>query len=141
MNSPSIKFKFSPKEKTFFKKSGIASLYLFGSQAVGAACPMSDFDFGILLEGYKPLPRLKQNALYDGLLEMFESKINRVCNIDIVFLREVSLQLQFQVINDGKVLYEGDPKARADYHEKIIEAYADFLPYQRIFEQATLARI
>lgn len=61
--------------------------------------------------------------------------------MDIVFLNEAPLQLQFQVIGKGTVLYEGDPITRADYHERIFEAYADFLPYQRMFEQATIARL
>ena len=135
------RFVFSKKEKAFFKKSGIACVYLFGSQATGVAGPMSDFDFGILLEGYKPLPRQRRNALYDGLLEIFESKIKRLCNVDIVFLREAPLQFQFHAIRDGKVVFEANARARADWHEKIMEAYADFLPLQSIFENATLARI
>ena len=136
-----VKLYFSPKEKVFFNQSGIACLYLFGSQATGAAGPMSDFDFGILMEGYKPLSRKKRNALYDGLLEILESKIKRLCNIDIVFLREAPLQLQFHAISVGKVIFESNARARADYHEKITEAYADFLPLQSIFENAAMARI
>ncbi len=141
MKNEHIKFQFSSKEKGFLQKSGINVVYLFGSRATNTAGPLSDYDFSILLMGHAPLPRKRRNEIYNGLLEIFESKIKKLCNIDIVFLNEASLQLQFQVIGEGEVLYELDAKARADYHAKIMEAYADFLPLQRIFEQATLARI
>ncbi len=132
----------TPADTQALEHLGIAALYLFGSRAQGVEGPMSDFDFAVLVRDRKQYQdRPFRNKTYDTLFDMFEKKIGFPCDIDIVFLHEASLQLQFHVVRQGKLLFEADPFLRANYHARVMEAHADFLPLQRIFHQATLARI
>ena len=133
---------FSADEKKELAKYGIAALYLFGSRAQGVNGPMSDFDFAVLPVNKSQFAiRAYRNEIYDKLYDIFEKKIGFPCNIDIVFLNEATLQLQFHVIQQGKVIFETDANLRANYHERVMEAHADFEPLQHIFHKATLARI
>lgn len=139
MKTKEINFNFSDKK---LKNLGVATVYLFGSQAEGAAKIYSDFDFGILLKNPKVLADFKKRKkIYDELYDIFSGKIKRLVNIDIVFLQDVYLQLQYHAISRGKIIYEADPKFSADYKEKVIEKYADFAPIRKEFQRAVLQRI
>lgn len=129
-----------PKEK--LEKLGVSVVYLFGSQAEGTAKNFSDFDFGILLKDSKILFDFKERKkIYDNLYDIFSAQIKHLVNIDIVFLQDVYLQLQYHTISRGKIIYEEDPKISADYKEKVIEEYADFAPIRKEFHKAILERI
>ena len=133
---------FSSHESQFLKDHGVAAVYLFGSQAQGTASKASDFDVALLSEDPRGVPdRNMHHKIYDFVYDMIEPKLGRLANIDIVFLHEASLQLQYHVIRSGRVIWESNPKCRADYHEKIMEAHADFAPHREVFQAATLARI
>ncbi|NOR54563.1 MAG: hypothetical protein GQ536_10845 [Candidatus Aminicenantes bacterium] len=61
-------------------------------------------------------------------------------DVDIVYLQETSLHFQFQVISEGKILYDVNPIFRADHEERVIKDYLDFQPIERIFSEAILER-
>src|SRR3989344_6241271 len=112
---------------------GVAGVYLFGSQAMGTAGPASDFDVGVLVEDVRVLfDRRKRNVLYDALYDMLSSEIakevRRLCDIDIVFLQDVDLQLQYHVAKQGKPLFEKDSRSFSNFKEQVMEQYADFAP-------------
>lgn len=139
MNSKNIIFNL-PKEE--LEKLGVSTVYLFGSQAEGTAHDSSDFDFGVLLNNSKVLFDFQERKkIYDNLYDIFSAQIKHLVNIDIVFLQDVYLQLQYHAINRGKIIYEKDPKISADYKEKVIEKYADFAPIRKEFHRAILERI
>lgn len=139
MKTTEINFNF-PDEK--LEKLGVATVYLFGSQAEGSAKSRSDFDFGILLKNPKVLADFKtRKKTYNELYDIFSEKIKRLVNIDIVFLQDVYLQLQYHAVSRGKIIYEADPNFSADYKEKVMENYADFAPIRKEFHQAILERI
>lgn len=139
MKAKEINFNFPDKR---LEKLGVSTVYLFGSQAADAAKNYSDFDFGILLKNYKILFDFEERKkIYNELYDIFSGKIKRLVNIDIVFLQDVYLQLQYHAISRGKIIYEADPKFSADYKERVIEKYADFAPIRKEFHQAILERI
>lgn len=139
MKALEINFNFPDKR---LEKLGVSTVYLFGSQAEGTAKSRSDFDFGILLKNQKaPADFKERKKIYDELYGIFSEKIKRLVNIDIVFLQDVYLQLQYHAISRGKIIYEADPKFSADYKEKVMEKYADFAPIRKEFQQAILERI
>lgn len=139
MNSKNIIFNLPQKK---LEELGVSVVYLFGSQAEGTAKNSSDFDFGILLKNPKILFDFKERKkIYDNLYDIFSGQIKQLVNIDIVFLQDVYLQLQYHTISRGKIIYEKDPKISADYKEKIIEKYADFAPIRKEFHKAILERI
>ncbi len=124
---------FTDSEKKLFKDLGIRALILFGSQAQETANSASDFDIGVLGRSEK--------SVYDALYDLLAKKINRLVNIDIVFLDTAPMELQSHLAKNGKVLYQKTPQVFANYREQVMREYADFEPLRKIFQQATLARI
>ncbi|MBI4209558.1 MAG: nucleotidyltransferase domain-containing protein [Deltaproteobacteria bacterium] len=124
------------------ERLGIAGVFLFGSQAQGLARETSDYDFGILIKDYKVLSDTSQkNSIYDRLYDLFSSQIQKLVNIDIVFLQSADLQLQYHVVSSGNLLYLGDASIVSDFIERTIEFYADFAPHRKIFHESILGRI
>ncbi len=119
---------------------GVSTLYLFGSRAQGIARATSDYDVGLLLKD----PSILQHgteALYLAVYDLLQDLVTEPVNMDIVFLDQAPLQLRYHVIRDGQVLYDGDLLRRARFEQRTLEEHADFEPYRRMFEEATLARI
>ncbi len=129
-------------EREKMEELGVAGIFLFGSQAQGAASLASDFDFAVLLKDRKTVYDYRQRArVYDELYDMIAGQIQRLCDIDIVFVQAADLQFQFHVARDGALLYVGDEKIVSDFLERTMEAYADFAPLRRQFHEAILHRI
>lgn len=117
--------------------SGVAVAYLFGSSATGLKHKKSDIDIGIIFKNGLPESTLMTyTKLYTLFSEIFPDK-----EIDIVFLEDAPLSLQFEAIKYGKVLYEKDTNLRLDYEEKTMLKYADFLPLEEEMERTILERI
>ncbi len=86
--------------------------------------------------GYPLSSLVTYNKLYALFSEIFQSN-----EIDIIFLEDAPLSLQFEAIKYGKVLYEKDTNVRLDYEEKTMLKYADFLPLEEEMERVILERI
>lgn len=124
------------------KQLGVAGVFLFGSQAVGATHANSDYDFGILLTQREILfDYKKRNIVYDQLYDLLATQIQQLVNIDIVFLQDTDLQLRYHVLRDGQLQYVGDQKVVSDFMEQTMELYCDFAPLRKEFQAAVLARI
>lgn len=134
------KFILSPKTKQQLKRLGVATLYLFGSRAQGLAGPLSDYDFGILMKKTKYDYEKIYNSLYDILSPLCPRKFPNDI-IDIVFLDRVSLELQINVIRYGRLLFNDDENATADYEAKTMLEAADFAPLRRFASKILLSCI
>lgn len=109
-------------------KFGIEAIYLFGSRALGKEHPLSDYDYAILCKepGHsKGDPFYFQ--LYD-LLSDFSPRTLKNDVIDIVFLKDANLELQFHVIQHGRVIFDKEPNARCNFEARIVLLYCDFQP-------------
>ena len=110
------------------KELNIAIVYLFGSCAEGKALSVSDIDIGIVLTK-DAAANLEEdtgkiyNQVYDIVTEIFPSR-----HIDIVFLHKAPLELRFDVINHGRILFESSHEESLDFEEKTMVLYADFKP-------------
>jgi predicted nucleotidyltransferase len=122
------------------KSLGVGLIYFFGSRVQGNAASSGDFDIGIVFtENIQPLNLSNIHPiLYEILTDEF--KVSLENDLDIVYLQEASLPFRFQVISEGKVLFEIDPIFRANYEEKTIKQYLDFKPIEKIFSSALLDR-
>ncbi|MBI4365744.1 MAG: nucleotidyltransferase domain-containing protein, partial [Deltaproteobacteria bacterium] len=120
------------------KGLGVSTLYLFGSRAQGIHHRGSDYDFGILMDGSA---RGKKGDLYLALYDVLADVVDEPVNLDIVFLESAPVQLQYHVVQYGKVLLDRDPVRRGRFVQRVLEAHADFEPYRRLFASTTLARI
>ena len=118
---------------------GVSLVYLFGSVAEGTAHDQSDLDIGIVLEDYRRLQSdsfAVYNELYDILTDAFP-----LSNIDIVFLQAAGLEVCFDAIKHGRLLFASSADARYGFEEKIMILYADFKPLLNSFNDAVLERI
>ncbi len=125
------------KIKKQLKESGVLVVCLFGSMSSGRTSPMSDVDIGIVLRDVNLLKRSKN--IYTKLYAIF-ADIYPSFTIDIVFLQSAPLALQYDAVRYGKVLYETDPKLRADYEAEVMNMYFDFMPVLRAFDDAAGVR-
>ncbi len=143
-------FTFTDEEKERLERLGVEAVVLFGSHAEGLAGPLSDIDLGVLIQDtsvFKTGNYGKKAELYNALYDIFSSlagrTIQRLCNIDIVFLQSdnVNLQLKFHVSKHGVALFEKEPHAFPAFKEYVMERYADFSPLRKIFNEGILAQI
>ncbi len=125
------------KIKKQLKDSGVSIVYLFGSMSSGRTSPMSDVDIGIDLKGVSLL-KYSRN-IYTKLYAIF-ADIYPSFTIDIVFLQSAPLPLQYDAVRYGRVLFEADPKQRADYDAEVMNMYFDFMPVLRVFDDAAGVR-
>ena len=75
-------------------------------------------------------------TLYDIFTDVFTEK-----SIDIVFLQRVGIELCFDVIRHGKVIYESSIEERLNFEENIFRKYIDFKPLLNQFDKAVLGRV
>lgn len=129
---------FSPSEIDALQRLGVTGVVMFGSQARGIAGEASDYDIGVLRVGYDAI---REKDLYDGLYDMLSRKIGKLVNIDIVFLDAAPLELAHHAAKYGSALYEGTPGTFARFKEMVMDCYADFAPYRRMFQEQILKRI
>mgnify|MGYP001577460396 CR=1 FL=1 len=116
----------------------VSLVYLFGSYAEETAQPMSDIDIGVVFsEEISPNSLgIYYNAMYNILADVFPEH-----SIDIVFLQMTSLELCFDVIRHGKILYAHSNDERYNFEEKTQILYADFKPLLDEFDSAIIERI
>jgi predicted nucleotidyltransferase len=134
-----VSFNLTETQLQRFRELDIGVVYLFGTYAEGKQQPLSDIDFGIVfLDGSVLLADMSRtyNELYDILTDVFPGK-----SIDIVFLGTASLEIRFDAITHGQVIYEHSREARLQFEEKTTLLYADFKPLLDQFNHAVLERI
>lgn len=106
------------------KEFRIGIAYLYGSIIWGYKSKLSDIDIGVVFTDSKILENSLE--LHSRLYDIFDEAIKPKKEIDLVFLQRTSLFLQFNVINEGKVIYEFSQEFRTDYEEKVLNEYLDF---------------
>lgn len=103
----------------------IKLLYIFGSYAKGRNIANSDLDIAVYLEGESDgFTRLD---ILDDLVGIFNRE-----DIDLVILNNVDIELQFQVIKYGKVLYMEDLFTKAVFESNIMSRYMDMEHFRNI---------
>lgn len=120
---------------------GVQALYLFGSRAQGIEGPLSDYDFGVLMasEGHK-----RGGKVYDAIYDILSPLCPRTLEndiIDIVFVRDAPLELRFNIIRYGKVLFDENPRERGRFEDNTTMLYCDYRPILDMFDKAILASL
>ncbi len=126
------------KQKAVLRGLGVQAVYLFGSRALGKEGPLSDYDYGVLLS--RP-GHHRGDPIYDRLYDLFaEISPRTLANdvIDIVFLRDIGLELRFHVVRYGVVIFETDSGARVNFESDTVLLYSDFRPLLDRFDEAIM---
>jgi uncharacterized protein len=114
-------------------------LYLHGSRARGVARENSDYDIGVVFADPKSADDTKTYlSLYEILSDTFPDTQHGP-KLDIALLQRANAKLQLDTINHGTVLFESDPRTRADYEESVIKQYDDYRFLEREYRDATLS--
>ena len=114
----------------FTRYKEIKIVYLFGSQVTKKPTPLSDYDFAIYLDEKTPSIR-KNDIILD--LNFRISSILKTNSVDVVILNNfLSPLLKFNIINDGKLIYEKIPY-RLMIEPQIFDQYFDFKIFQNIY--------
>jgi len=116
-------------------KCGVGAVIIFGSHVEGTAHPDSDIDVGVVFENFKPLKAMPVEV-YGLLHEEFTKKIGE--NIDIIYLHETPLSLQFNAVTEGIPVFYTSASFFYDYKERIILLYLDFRYFEKIFDGVLL---
>lgn len=130
-------------DNTLLTKLEVALVYLFGSKALKVETPLSDTDIGIVFFDRRILKDPKEsrdgyNQLYDLFASIYPD-LERA--IDLIFLQQAPIALQYDVVTNGKVIYEASSKFRANYEERVINEFLDFKPILNYFDSVLLERI
>lgn len=109
----------------------IVAVYLFGSRAEGTARPDSDYDLAVLYRpGREPGSIVEART---SLQQRFEELFNR--DVDVVFLHLADIEMRYEIINKGKVVYCTDEEARTDFVDVVFRDYLDFKPFLAQFRR------
>ena len=119
------------------QRCGAGALIVFGSYVEGTFHPDSDMDVGVVFEDLNPL-KTDPVEVYGLLYEELTEKIDE--NIDIVYLHETPLSLQFNAVTEGVSIFYTSEEFYYDYKERIIKLYLDFRFFENIFDEAVLER-
>ena len=103
-------------------KPYIAFGYLFGSRANNNITPLSDIDIAVYIDTQKAPADLFELRLKEltALYQVFNTE-----KIDLVFLNETPLELSYNVLKNGILLYENDEQLRVTFFENTVRDYLD----------------
>ncbi len=120
------------------QRLGVNLVYQFGSSAEGKSLSLSDIDIGIVLSN-QASQHMNFNQIYNRLYDIF-TDVFPGKKIDIVFLQKATLELRFDVIKHGKILFALSTADKFNFEEKTMLFYADFKPLLNEFNQAVVNR-
>jgi len=107
--------------KVFKNYPEIKAVYLFGSTATGKLHRESDVDLAV----YPDTPGLREKKL-SILTELARLGF---CDVDLVFMDENDIVLQYEAVRQNIVVYQTAGFDRGSTYSKIVRHYLDFYPY------------
>jgi len=119
--------------ESFLREKGVVAAYLFGSRATGENQEESDLDLALLLSSEDSYSAYYE--LYSSLADFFYP-----LELDLVILNQTPLDLAFEIIANGRLIFCFSEDACTDYEDRLIRDYLDFsveleLYYQEVKEE------
>lgn len=111
--------KFSELKKIINTSPDIIAVYLFGSY-LETPDQARDIDLAILTSD-----TVNSVNMYLDLYPQF-TEIFKPMEVDLLFLKNASLSMSFEIISKGKVIYSANDDIRTDYEYLISGKYMDF---------------
>lgn len=110
------------------ERDGIAAAYLFGSVARGTARSDSDVDVGVL---YSQDPPQTLAGLSIGFNLGWDLEELLGLPVQVVILNDVSADLSFRILRDGKLLVDRDRSRRIAFEVRTRNEHWDMEPMLR----------
>lgn len=115
----------------------VNTAYIFGSFLEKE--DFNDIDVALLLsESLDPYKSLKFSLKVAGELERH---IKPRFEFDVKILNNSPIELQFEVIKRGHVIFSRDESSRIDYESEVISAYLDLKYMYDLIDKEFLARV
>jgi len=101
----------------------VVALYAFGSLAHGTLKPLSDLDFGVLLDR-----KLNKKERFDKYLDLIGkfTKLLQTDEIDLILLNDSPMRFAVNIMDTGEVLFERDRVQLINFYEKNTKLFLDF---------------
>ena len=115
----------------FDKYPEIKLAYFFGSRARQDSGPMSDYDFAVYFD------TRDKKKIADIKMELVSQlgRFLKTDNVDVVVLdAEVGPELKYNIINEGKLIFEREP-FKIIIEPKILNEYFDFRDWLAALER------
>jgi len=118
--------------------SDVTALYAFGGLAAGVLKPLSDLDFGVLLDN-----RLDNKQRFDKHIELIGvfNDTFRTDEIDLIIMNDAPIRMVFQILKTGKMLDCRDTGALIDFRDRLVKDYIDFKCMRDAFDAVFLEGI
>jgi predicted nucleotidyltransferase len=97
----------------------VVAVYLFGSYGTEYEHAGSDLDLGVVFRG-------KTKLQYELQIEADLSSLLKSDRIDFVNLNCAPVALQFRVLSEGMLIYEGDYILNSNFIEHVLREYRDY---------------
>ncbi|MDM7918790.1 MAG: nucleotidyltransferase domain-containing protein [Methanosarcina sp.] len=115
----------------------VNAAYIFGSFLEKE--DFNDIDVALLLsECLDPYKSLKFSLIVAGELER---QIKPRFEFDVKILNNSPIELQFEVIKKGHVIFSRNESSRIDYESEVISAYLDLKYMYDLIDKEFLARV
>lgn len=101
----------------------VVALYAFGSLAKNSLKPLSDLDFGFLIDSR--LNKRQRSDKHLALIGLFTDTL-KTEEIDVINMRDAPHRIAFQILKTGTLLFCSDKLALTDFREVMIKSYLDF---------------
>ncbi|NLK00284.1 MAG: nucleotidyltransferase domain-containing protein [Clostridia bacterium] len=120
----------------FKKRKEVAGVFLFGSYGTEYETKFSDIDLGVVF-----LPEMKIGLTEELDLDAYLSLELGTDKLDVVNLNKAPIQLRFNAISQGELIYEADFIATRDFIEETINLYQASAYHMRKFREERLLAI
>lgn len=105
------------------RKYGVIAVYVHGSQVKGYAAPDSDTDVAVVVEDRSNLERGPFSS-YKVANEIED--VMKIKNPDVrVVDKDSSPVFLFEIVSDGKIVYQKDEYSRSRFEEGVLRSYYD----------------
>ena len=111
--------------------NGLVAGYLFGSYGTPKQTPLSDVDLAFVFRPGSVPSRSKEAELRSRVLRAVEQD-----DVSITILNRAPSPFQFRVLTTGRLIYQDDPVALADFVESVLNRHCDFtVDYQAFLRE------
>jgi len=116
-------------------RDDVVALFFFGGLSKEELKPLSDLDFGLLLEDH-----LNPRALFERQLDLIGIVADQLDTeeFDLIILNNAPLRFSHQILKNGKKIFVKDDRQLGEFQERVVKKYLDFLHYRREFDRTFL---
>jgi len=113
----------------------IVAAYFFGSRVYGKMAKTSDYDVAVLFRDDYHLDELLNITI--RLAEALDADLD---SIDVVGLNDAPVELAYDIIARGKLVYCIDTELRVDFETRLMKEYMDLKPFLDVYYEHLFSR-